>query len=340
MKIITKKNYNKMKTATFFWKTAATLTATMLLLLALAIAFASCNKDDDDKNNEELYTPQQDMTSNEILTLIEEVRDNMATVRQVAMEAKETEISDGETYQGVFIGKADLDAKKMVTEEYQDGTIIYFSYVENLTSYFYEKYDGSREWKESYKVSDAYWNRGADFAVDGIDDAFDLEWKVEGSTFVGSYGSEVKMTVTLTKDKKLVSVKVEYRDSKGAATGGLEVKYAYSGVNPAFPSGFSKSDFPLASQYSVKVVWGEGLGESTFYADGEYLYPHDITDYAPKVQGKTPTLYFDSQFTQAFTSSKVVSNNNLVIYVKWVASTSGSRSAGRPAAKSLLKKLS
>jgi hypothetical protein len=135
---------------------------------------------------------------------------------------------------------------------------------------------------------------------------------------------------------------MEESDSEQEYT--TDVKYAYSSVNPTFPSGFSKSDFPLASQYSVRVVWGEELGESTFYTNPNsgYIYVDDIIDYAPKVQGKEPAriLYSNAQFTASYGTTANLSNNNSVIYIKWVESTSEKKSVSNPAAKSLLKKLS
>ena len=310
-----------MKTATFFWKTAATLIATLLLLLTLAVAFASCNKDGDDNksSDEALYKPSENMTGSEIQALLEEVTAQMSTVRQMAVEENHyynDETKLGEMRLGEMIREqVDLDAKKEVREvKYK--TMQTFSYVENATSYDYN-FNGL---KQRYKVSDAYWNRSATvayYAVEVLEAFKSLEWKVDSSTFVGIEGTR-KTTVTLTKDKKLASIKTGHLDPT------IEIKYAYTGVNPAFPSGFSKSDFPLASQYSLKVVWGEGLGESTFYTvpNSSYIYLNNITSYAPKVEGKTPALYFDDEFTQPFTSSKTVSNSNLVIYVKWVANTS------------------
>ena len=295
------------------------------LALTLAATLPSCSKDDDDKSNdEELYKPSENMTSSEIQALLEEVADQMATVRQVAIEGKKT--ADDKTPYWEIRAQVDIDAKKEVIEQYESGTMLYITYVEDFAGYY-----SNSNFKKSYKVSDAYWSWSATVAhaVEEFE-AFkklELKWKVEGSTFVGSATSSYhteKMTVTLTKDKKLADFKIESVDIAASTTHVSELKYAYSGVNPALPSGFSKSDFPPVSQYSIKVVWGEGLGESTFYTEpnSSYIYPSNITSYAPKVEGKTPALYFDDEFTQPFTSSKTVSNSNLVIYVKWVANTS------------------
>jgi hypothetical protein len=307
----------------------------------MAVSLSSCDKDSDEGDgNGDLYKPSESMSSEEILTLFEEVNANMETVRQVSMEVKST-TSDGDEVQ--HTAQFDLDAKKEVEIGYEDGDgeATYFIYTENTTAYEYENAVGSSGTRYSYKVSDAYWNGSTH--VSELEDAFDLEWEVESNTFVGSIvqsGYTRKMTITLTSDKKIASIKKEQSNS-GRTT---EIKYAYSSVNPTFPSGFSKSDFPLASQYSVRVVWGEELGESTFYTypNSDYIDLYDIIDYAPKVQGKEPvrTLYSNSQFTLPYVTPIKLTNNNVVIYIKWVESTSEKKSVSNPAAKSLLKKLS
>ncbi|MDR1225582.1 MAG: hypothetical protein LBK47_01615 [Prevotellaceae bacterium] len=70
------------------------MTVTLALSLALAVSFSACSKDDDNGGGN-LYRPSQDMSSEEILTLFDEVTANMATVRQVSVD----EIF-AETYQG------------------------------------------------------------------------------------------------------------------------------------------------------------------------------------------------------------------------------------------------
>lgn len=311
-------------------------TVTLALATALAVGFSACDKDDDSNDSGDLYSPSQSMTNEEILTLFEEVSANMATVRQVTGEVRGTqgEIKD----RLVMTAQIDFDAKKEVMVDYSlNGAISGFNYTENDKAYSYSTYEGVQ--KSSYKVSDAYWNRSAD--ISDMEEMFDLKWNVENNTFVGSStmagGATMKMTVTLTSSKRIASIRIE-------ATYGNEsqvqvLKYIYS-ANPTWPSGFAQSDFPLAQQYSVKVAWGEELGESTFYTEPNRtsISFNDILACAPKVSGKSPSLYSNSSFTGSpITSSITVADNSRVLYVKWEA-ISNAKSASRPAATSLLKR--
>jgi hypothetical protein len=310
-----------------------------LVGLLAAATFSACSKDDDEGSGD-LYRPSQDMSSEEILTLFEEVTANMATVRQVSLEGTTTGKRNGMTMSASMMAQIDFDAKKEVVVEYGvDRTIGRFQYVENVTAYGYESanynYDG-KEIKHSYKVSDAYWNRMAD--VSELESAFNLEWEVKNSTFTGSrteFGVLMKMTVTITPSKRIAGIKIESSYQDESTT--VEFKYSYAAVNPVPPAGFTLSEFPPAQQYSVKVVWGEGLGESTFYTEPSsigYCYLEEIIECAPAVSGKVPVLYRDSNFTQSITGSSItVTNNNTVIYVKWEASASAKKSASKPAAK-------
>ncbi|MDR1023743.1 MAG: hypothetical protein LBL94_10815 [Prevotellaceae bacterium] len=335
-----------MKTATLYYKLMAFLATALALSLALAICLSSCDKDDDkkDDNNSDLYSPSQNMTNDEILTLFEEVSDQMATVRQFTAEMRGT----NEEFKDLLVltMQIDFDAKKEVQVDYGlDGKMSGFTYTENDRTYRYSSYESTQ--KYSYKVSDAYWNKSAD--ISDMEEMFSLKWNVENQTFVGTLpnpgGASMKMTLTLTTDKKIAGMRIE------ATYGGIseveDVKFTYS-ANPALPSGFSLSDFPLAQQYSVKVVWGEGLGENTFYTEPNrsssyyIFYSDDVIDYAPKVPGKRPVLYSNSSFTgNPVMSTITVTNNSMVLYAKWEAGSGANRnakSASRPAAASLLKR--
>jgi hypothetical protein len=330
-----------MKKFTFYGKVVASLAIALGLVVALAVFLPSCDKDEGSDDGD-LYKPSENMTVEEIRTLFEEVDANMASVRKVSAT-----VMRGIPSKLILVATAqvDRDGKKDVSIEYDetDGkTIESFRYIENTTAYVYEVYDNGKEEKERYKVSDAYWNRTSDMSE--LVDLLDLEWEVENSAFVGSYSegsSTTKMTITITSSKLIGSIKTEHVYQ--GSTSMYEYTYTYS-ANPALPSGFNLSEFPPATQYSVEVEWGEEQGKSTFYTQPRqsYLYASEVLDYAPKVQGKKPEgLYKDQAFKQKITSPISLSDNNTVLYVKWVDdSGSTSKSKSKPAAKSLLKRLS
>ncbi|MDR2813288.1 MAG: hypothetical protein LBB79_01330 [Prevotellaceae bacterium] len=346
-----------MKKSTFYGKMVAFLAIALGLMVALAVFLPSCDKDEDNNPDGDLYKPSENMTVEEIRTLLEEVNDNMASVRQISAEQTsiitETGYGGTMTYNVRATAQVNLDAKKELIMFYEDGELCDFTYTENgiAYDYEYEKQSSEPEERKSYKVSDAYWNHSEVFdeVVDDFVDVIEVsEWKVEGDAFVGSTtrnSRTEKYTFLLTSSKKISNIKYEseYKYESNSSSSSGEIKYTYS-ANPAFPNNYDKSDFPLATQYSVKVVWGKGQDESTFYTEPgiSFLYAYEVLDYAPKVQGEEPEgLYKDQAFTQKTTSPIDLSDNNTVLYVKWVNdSGSTSKSKSRPAAKSLLKRLS
>ncbi|MDR0711353.1 MAG: hypothetical protein LBF67_03270 [Prevotellaceae bacterium] len=309
----------------FYRNTVASTAATVVLALALSIGFSACSKDEN--NGEELYQPSPTMTNAEILKLFEEVDVNMASVRKVAIEDVEKETVNGKTEQERDVQQYDLDAKKGLKVLYDtDGTTIdVFIYTEDSVQYEYlsSNYnDGKGATKNSYKVGSIIWKR-----LEG--DVFEEEpqsgWKVEGNSFVWVDAKDTKKTktVTITSTKRVAAIKKEGTTDDGTYV--AERKYDYSPANPALPSGFEKSNFSLTTekQYSLKVVWAEGLGESTIYTypGSKSIYFEKIKDYAPKDpkgQGNNPVLYNDSNFTSLVIGSYLeLTDNTQVIYVKW-----------------------
>ncbi|MDR2813642.1 MAG: hypothetical protein LBB79_03160 [Prevotellaceae bacterium] len=344
-----------MKKFTFYQNMVASWAAAVALAVALSAGLSACDKDEDNGSDTELYKPSKDMTYEQIVALFKEVDANMAAVRQVSGEKTEIE-NDGD--KEIYQFQLDLDAKKeLLVFEYKGGVLGGFIYTENDIAY-YNEYNNDQYNNESsigneigsYKISDAYWNNSEVFEefIEDVDitrvitDA-NSKWKVENDVFVGTFtedGITGKAIIAITASKKLSSIKAESKGSNEEDSYVMEeLKYTYS-ASPALPSGYKKSDFPLAKQYSVKVVWGEGRGESTFYFFYSDSYvdfdPYDIIRYAPKVPSMRPKLYSDKDFKQEVYSISL-SDNNMVIYVKWVSdSESTGKSKGKPAAKSRL----
>jgi hypothetical protein len=321
-----------MKKLQFYKQRALSMGATLVLATALALGFTACDKDDDKNSDGDLYVPSKNMTNDEILSLFEEVNANMSEVAEVSIEEMRYE---GQTLRFKYVGQANVSQNKLFEAEYiDDGSSLVlaaFYYVENFTGYEYSaSYNYSKEDKCSYKVTDAYWNN-FDIDVDVLEGAGDLQWQVEGNTFVGS-DMQDKVTITITTSKKVDSIKVEEPGNKWEIT-----KFTYS-ANPALPSGFAKSDFPaITGQHSLKVVWGEGQGENIFYTyyDNSITPRYDILDYAPRVPGKeVQALYYNSDFsgtaitTDSYTSIQL-NNNNTVLYAKWGSASSSNAAAAK-----------
>jgi hypothetical protein len=364
-----------MKNLYYYWNKAVFTTVTLALATALAVGFSACDKEKKEdnlssssndvngggggggdnnggNNNGDLYSPPKDMTNDDIRALLEEVDANMATVRAVSVEATFTEKENGGpsyTFKGT--GQIYLDNQKELTVGYDsDGkTIGNFTYAENSTKYEYMSAsyidnEAGIEIKRSYKLSDIYWNNSSDISMLELEWVFELEWEVSNQTFVGSFaknGATMKMTITLTSDKRIASFKTEEIYPEGSYV--TEARYTYS-ANPTWPSGFAKEDFPLVATQYLTVVWGEGFSESRIYTDpGDYYinFESDILDHAPTLEGKTPVLYKDEAREQPVNSQSsilVKEDNTTILYVEWVPA-SASKSKASSAAKPLSKKL-
>lgn len=111
-----------------------------------------------------------------------------------------------------------------------------------------------------------------------------------------------------------------------------EITFEYNAL-PEFPEDL-EVEFEEAAQHSVKVIWGESLGESLLYTDyqpngigyiglyGDYgLTPEALQKYTPENPGKKAEYYFDAAFSDPVVSGKpiYVYDDDTVIYVKWSA---------------------
>jgi hypothetical protein len=320
--------------------------ATLALATALALGFTACDKDDDKNTDGDLYVPSKDMDNDEILSLFDEVNANMKEVAEVSIEMM---MYEGQTLGGKMVAQVNVSQKKSFEAEYgSEGSSLglgYLYYVEDFTAYEYTRgyYTGYTDVKRSYKVTDAYWNNFGlelDDLPGGVDVDY-LQWQVEDNAFVGSVtqdGTTIKMTMTITTSKKVGSIKVEFIQVEvNPDNEWMIANFTYS-ANPVLPSGFAKSDFPaVTGQRSLKVVWGEGQGENTFYTnpgDNSINPRYDILDYAPRVPGKeVQGLYYNSDFSgTAISSSSSIQlqNNNTVLYAKWGSASSSTAAAKSP----------
>jgi hypothetical protein len=166
-------------------------------------------------------------------------------------------------------------------------------------------------------------------------------WTVNGNeytaTFVANYGNineEIKISLDGNRISRIWVKTLNVTNVINAIERTKEIVVEYT-ASPELPAGFSKEDFIDAQQYSLRVVWGNGLGESTFYTDlqsynigyiGWYnsntgIAPETILYYTPEQTGKKAEYYSDAGFTQPVEMSKpiYITGNDAVIYVKWVA---------------------
>lgn len=165
-------------------------------------------------------------------------------------------------------------------------------------------------------------------------------WTVNGNEYTatytannGNFNEEMKIILDGTQ---VISMKLKSLDVTNVVNEierTKEITFEQT-ASPALPEGFSAQNFEAAGQNFLKVVWGEGLGENTFYSGYTYsgagyvgtysvdngISPEAIRFYAPVRTGKKAEYYFDAAFTERVEMEKpiYVNDDNTVIYVKWV----------------------
>lgn len=165
-------------------------------------------------------------------------------------------------------------------------------------------------------------------------------WTVNGNEYTatytannGNFNEEIKIMLDGTR---VISMKLKSLDVTNVVNEierTKEITFEQT-ASPAFPEGFSAQDFEAAEQNFLKVVWGENLGENTFYSGYNYsgagyigaysdeygISPEAIRAYAPVRTGKRAEYYFDAAFTERVEMGKpiYINDNDTVIYVKWV----------------------
>ena len=165
-------------------------------------------------------------------------------------------------------------------------------------------------------------------------------WTVNGNEYTATYtanngnvNEEIKIMLDGTQVISIKLKSLDVTDVVNEIERTKEITFEQT-ASPAFPEGFSAQDFEAAGQNFLKVVWGEGLGENTFYSGYTYsgigyigtysdeygISPEAIRVYAPVQTGKKAEYYFDAAFTDPVEMGKpiYVDDNNTVIYVKWV----------------------
>lgn len=325
--MITKKTY-----------TLRTAAKSMLMITTLAMlaSTTACSKSDPENDeNSELYTPPANISSAQIMELIGHAHGKLSGENTFTMTSLRTVTEEGD----VITTKAkeqhiyNVSAKKALVIEYDlltsPETLYWFSYIEGTTEYeYYAGKDADPSYKKRRKVTDTYFDYMSLNTV-FFSDPKDYSWKVEGQKLVGTQTSENRIkiyTITLTKDMQYHTVNDTRSYTNNDVKGTTEdFTFDYSATMPSMPNGFNTSDFTPVAQFSVKVVWGEGFGETMFYfihssENRAYASMDEISRYSPGISGKTKEFYTDAAFTNKVDSSTsiVLTDNNTVLYVKWV----------------------
>ncbi|GHT76482.1 hypothetical protein FACS189413_02360 [Bacteroidia bacterium] len=193
------------------------------------------------KGTKEDGTVPTEMTQAEIIALLTESFRTSFNAPELKME-KDFDGRDG----SIGSIERNVNQKRMleIEKEKTTGAVVFFEYKEDLTLYVYE--DGNKH-KET--LPDNYWessfNLGTEFGG--------FTWTVSDNTFTGVGEGLNKVTVVLNENRQVVSLNLVDDDGPDD----IEIiswTFSYSNVNPTFPAGFNKADFPLKGTQSYGKV--------------------------------------------------------------------------------------
>ncbi|MDR3327704.1 MAG: hypothetical protein LBT04_06225 [Prevotellaceae bacterium] len=173
------------------------------------------------------------MTQQEIIDLLNAAHDNSFNADELAISAQYSDYS-----RSLEVNRT---LKKSLHKIDRNNSFSYFEYIDNLTSYTYGSgYTGETADKYSENLSDDFWN------TNPFENGGDWDWElniftftVSGNVFTGVW-EDATIVIELTENRLLKRV---------VSSDGSTFNFSYTNVNPAFPAGFSKDDFPLKQEY-------------------------------------------------------------------------------------------
>lgn len=314
-----------------------------LKVVAIAISlagitvFSGCKKDDPTENKppiaNDVYVPPSNLSREEIVSLILDAEKATYKIKKISIVTHEDLLQNGEEYQVDREAIFDAEAKKFVTVNYRNKQIDFFNYVEGNDSYYYSSsVSGVKEMQRPISNSDQYYycndegnwiNEPENNAICKVENEklividtlkYDDYFRVRNKTYILNTAKQCKKIILQYVDK--------YYDGNIRYTRDVERSYAYGTANPALPSGFNKGDFTnvQSDYYSIKVIWGEGKGENTFWVkQGNTFYLGTISNlnHAPEVIGKAIVEYTINGTTYPINSSIEITDNNTEITVVW-----------------------
>jgi hypothetical protein len=304
------------------------------ICLAGITVFSGCQKDDPTVIDDGVYTPPENLTHEQILTLLDNAEKMRLNARQNTMTTTFGRAGDNGIERWKLVRAYDIDAKKAFCGGFGNQGATMFVYIESTDVYGYRSAD-------IYPPTDAYALFKSITDADNFYKTFqyilfldseairqrqNYTWTVENGILKGrgsyeSFGGKIEQyEVTLNANKQYK--KVEF---SGEKLSNGKILFVHSNI--ILPSGFNKSDFindDSRSQYlSAKVIWGEGKGENTFWANTT-LSLDNISRYAPEIAGKKiagctigNTTYTYNNGVWENSSSITLTDNNTIINVIW-----------------------
>ena len=303
----------------------------MLGMCFIGCFFMSCNKDEPTPpptTETDTYTPPANISREEIVSLILDAEKATYKIKKISIATHEKLLQNGEEYQVDRDAIFDAEAKRFVTVNYRNSQVQNLSYVEGNNMYYYS--ETAKELQRPITNADQYYycnddgnwiNEPESNAICKVEKEkiividtlkYEDRFRVRNKTYIFNAAKQCKKIILHYFDKDNDGNVIYKRD--------VERLYTYGTANPVLPNGFSKGDFTnvQSDYYSVKVIWGEGKGENTFWVkQGTPLYTWNISNYAPEVSGKKIIEFTINGTTYSTSSNIEITDNNTEINVVW-----------------------
>lgn len=313
----------------------------LFCLLSTGLLFISC------QDEPEIYTPDKNLTSSQIIQLIYEAFDATNS------EIKVTEVisSDDLTFQKTEVDRSTKRALFTYHSRHQaddELSLKDLQYVEGDSKYEYNLIYDEESFTLRY-TEDLFWDSTFFYKTLLLlkPEEYD-SWTVSGDKLIGTIAHTISynpssdedkdsatLTQTINLDNKKRFKQVEFETSYLSVRMKTLIKYQYT-ANPKIPDEFSKDFFTRIPQYALHINWGNRNGTKKYLSENTDRY-EDIVHFsisrqdAPVVEGKVPVFYEDALFRFKIESTRYDANgewylsysipydsSGKTIYAKWI----------------------
>ena len=318
----------------------------LFAMIATSVVFTSCNRDEP-VVDDDIYHLPANLTRGEIEEILLNARNALSEINRISIATDENWVENDEEFRLRRRDAFDADARRFIQVIYrtprgQQEYVQHIDYVSGDNRYFYHFSAGNvrREIRRPGSNASQYYfahDRGNWINVTGRIPFVENGNIVTRDTTTTSNDTRLLERVFVLNAKKQIR-KRTIRDRREDLSGNVirirnaERIWTYDTVNVSLPSGFSVSSFTddrRSEYFAINVIWGEGMGENTFWRTpfGDAIYANfglnSITRYAPRIAGRNivGATVGDETFTfngSSWSPSSIqITDNSTIINVIW-----------------------
>lgn len=302
------------------------------ILMGLLCFLFACKE-----TNDGLFVPQNDMTQEQIVDLLEDAIKNTISSSEISCTFRNTtnkrriypySITDEYKIDYQFsLNKQTHKSLKVEVYKKNDYYDMNFRFVDGYNEYEYLQ---SENELHNTKLPDVFWSHYRCFCNEKFElQCYKYSWTIKGKSFIGKNEQTLDpssgynninevLEITLTKDLKINNF---YSNSQIDHLYDKRNCFCTYTANPKMPQGYNISDFSPIPQYEVKIIWENGK-ENIFYTDYQeetgvcQFHSSTIDLYIASPSGKVLQLFYDENYMQPVVEPIVLAD--ITFYAKWV----------------------